>query len=99
MIQFIVKWLLFSVGTLYTLIERFRDYPNEEKDNILGIPVEEDLQEMNRFELCGFMDKHLPRPGFWDLNSTTKIRLGVQLFKNAISNIKDVSETIVITKK
>ena len=44
MIQFIVKWLLFSVGTLYTLIERFRDYPNEEKDNILGIPVDEDLQ-------------------------------------------------------
>ena len=30
--QFIVKWLLYSVGTLYIFVEKFRKYPNEEKD-------------------------------------------------------------------
>jgi hypothetical protein len=89
--QFTVKWLLFAVGTLYILIEKYRKYPNEEKDNILGVPIDKDLQEMSRFELCDFMDEHLPHPGFWELNSTTKIRMGGQLLKNAVKkNGKDV---------
>ena len=80
--QLIVKWTLWTVGTLYIFIEKFRDYPNEERDNILGLPIDEDLQKLSRFELCSYMDQGMPRPGFWDLNSTTKIRLGAQLMRN-----------------
>lgn len=80
--QFIVKWALYIVGTLYIFIEKFRDYPNEERDNILGLPIDDDLQKLSRFELCAYMDQGMPRPGFWDLNSTTKIRLGAQLMRN-----------------
>lgn len=84
MFQFIVKWLLWTVGTLYILIEKFRNYPNEEKDMVLGVSICKELQEQSRFELCSFMDKTLKMDGFWELNSTTKIRLGAQLLKNAI---------------
>ena len=80
--QFIVKWLLYGVGTLYIAIEKFRKYPNEEKDNILGLPIDKDLQKMSRFELCDYMNDYMPEQGFWELNSTTKIRLGAQLLKN-----------------
>ena len=83
MFQFIIKSLLYSVGTLYIFIEKFRRYPNEEKGNILGLPIDEDLQAMSRFDLCDYMNKYMPRPGFWELNSTTKIRLGAQLLKNS----------------
>jgi hypothetical protein len=82
MFQLIIKWLLYLVGTLYIFVEQFRKYPNEEKDNILGVPIDEDLQNMTRHELCDFMDEYLPRTGFWELNSTTKIRMGAQLLRN-----------------
>jgi hypothetical protein len=86
--QFIVKWGLWIVGTLYIFIEKFRDYPNEERDNILGLKIDEDLQTMSRFDLCSYMDKGMPRKGFWDLNSTTKIRLGAQMMRNLILSKK-----------
>jgi len=83
MFQTIIKWALWSVGTIYIFIEQFRKYPNEEKGNILGLPIDEDLQKMSRFELCDFMNDYMPKKGFWELNSTTKIRLGAQLLKNS----------------
>ena len=83
MCQLIVKWALYAVGTIYIFVEKFRRYPNEEKDNILGMPIDEELQSMSRFELCEFMDDYMPKKGFWELNSTTKIRLGAQLLKNS----------------
>jgi hypothetical protein len=86
--QFIVKWILWTVGTLYIFIEKFRDYPNEERDNILGLHIDDDLREMSRFDLCAYMDTGFPRKGFWDLNSTTKIRLGAQLMRNILLNKK-----------
>tara|TARA_R110000751_G_scaffold16681_5_gene52535 strand:+ start:320 stop:610 length:291 start_codon:yes stop_codon:yes gene_type:complete len=80
--QWFVKWALWTVGTFYILIEKLRDYPNEERDNILGLHIDEDLRDQTRFELCTYMDSGFPRNGFWDLNSTTKIRLGAQLMRN-----------------
>jgi len=80
--QWFVKWALWIVGTFYILIEKLRDYPNEERDNILGLHIDEDLRDKTRFELCTYMDTGFPRKGFWDLNSTTKIRLGAQLMRN-----------------
>ena len=86
--QFIVKWALWIVGTLYIFIEKFRDYPNEERDNILGLHIDDDLREMSRFDLCAYMDTGFPKKGFWELNSTTKIRLGAQLMRNILLNNK-----------
>ena len=83
MFQFIIKWSLYSVGTLYIFVEKFRRYPNEEKGNILGLPIDKELQSMSRFGLCDYMNDYMPRSGFWELNSTTKIRLGAQLLKNS----------------
>jgi len=40
------------------------------------------LRDKTRFELCSYMDSGFPRNGFWELNSTTKIRLGAQLMRN-----------------
>jgi len=86
--QFVVKWALWIVGTLYIFIEKFRDYPNEERDNILGLHIDDDLREMSRFDLCAYMDTGFPRKGFWELNSTTKIRLGAQLMRNILLSKK-----------
>ena len=86
--QWLIKWALWIVGTLYIFIEKLRDYPNEERDNILGLPIDEDLRDMTRFDLCSYMDQGFPKNGFWDLNSTTKIRLGAQLLRNIILNKK-----------
>jgi len=37
---------------------------------------------MSRQQLCRYMDAVLPESGFFDLQSTTKIRLGCQLLRN-----------------
>jgi len=79
MIQAILKWILNVFGTVYVLIERWVEYPNE--DHILGIYMDEDLRAMSRKELCEYMDTVLPEKGFYDLQSTTKIRLGCMLLR------------------
>lgn len=99
--QFIVKWALWIVGTLYIFIEKFRDYPNEERDSILGLKIDKDLQRMTRFQLCNYMDQGMPKKGFWDLNSTTKIRLGAQMMRNlnAVPTKKSPKKKKAIKKK
>ena len=37
---------------------------------------------MSRKQLCRYMDAVLPEKGFFELQSTTKIRLGCQLLRN-----------------
>jgi len=37
---------------------------------------------MSRQQLCRYMDAVLPQSGFFELQSTTKIRLGCQLLRN-----------------
>ena len=90
--QFFVKWLMYAVGTFYIFVEKLRHYPNEERDNILGLHIDEDLRDKTRFELCTYMDSGFPRKGFWDLNSTTKIRLGAQLMRNLMG--KDLKRIV-----
>ena len=97
--QFIVKWTLFTVGTLYIFIEKFRDYPNEERDKILGLKIDKDLRKMSRYQLCNYMDQGMPKKGFWDLNSTTKIRLGAQLMRDTVIKDKKPKKKKPIKKK
>ena len=77
--QQILQWILNVFGTIYVLIERNVEYPDD--DIILGMPIDEDLQNMSRQQLCRYMDAVLPQKGFFDIQSTSKIRLGCQLLR------------------
>ncbi len=77
--QRILQWILNVFGTIYVLIEQFVEYPDD--DFILGMEIDEDLQTMSRKQLCRYMDAVLPERGFFDIQSTSKIRLGCQLLR------------------
>ena len=77
--QRILQWILNTFGNVYILIERYIEYPDD--DNILGMDIDEDIQRMSRKNLCRYMDAVLPHRGFYDLQSTSKIRLGCQLLR------------------
>ena len=77
--QQILQWILNVFGTIYVLIEQFVEYPDD--DVILGMPIDDDLQTMSRKNLCRYMDAVLPQRGFFDIQSTSKIRLGCQLLR------------------
>ena len=77
--QQILQWILNVFGTIYVLIEQFVEYPDD--DIILGMEIDEDLQTMSRQQLCRYMDAVLPQKGFFDIQSTSKIRLGCQLLR------------------
>ena len=77
--QRILQWILNMFGTVYVIIEQFVEYPDD--DNILGMDIDEDLQTMSRQKLCRYMDAVLPQKGFFDIQSTSKIRLGCQLLR------------------
>jgi hypothetical protein len=78
--QKILKNILNLFGLMYISIERYVKYPNDRK--ILGMDIDDDLYKMSRQQLCRYMDVVLPEKGFFDLQSTTKIRLGCQLLRN-----------------
>ena len=77
--QRIIQWILNVFGIIYVLIERNVEYPDD--DIILGMEIDEDLQNMSRQQLCRYMDAVLPERGFFDIQSTSKIRLGCQLLR------------------
>ena len=77
--QRIIKTILDVFGLVYISIEKYVEYPDD--DVILGMDIDEDLQTMSRQNLCRYMDAVLPKKGFFELQSTTKIRLGCQLLR------------------
>ncbi len=79
MVQRILQYILNTFGTIYVIIEQFVEYPDD--SNILGMDIDEDLQTMSRKNLCRYMDAVLPKKGFFDIQSTSKIRLGCQLLR------------------
>ena len=97
--QRILQWILNVFGTVYVLIEQFVDYPDD--DVILGMDIDEDLQTMSRKNLCRYMDAVLPEKGFFDIQSTSKIRLGCQLlreYKQLKNNSSPLSYPVDIKK-
>ena len=77
--QRIIQWILNVFGIIYVLIEQHVEYPDD--DFILGMEIDEDIQRMSRKNLCRYMDAVLPERGFFDIQSTSKIRLGCQLLR------------------
>ena len=84
-IQKIINFILNIFGYAYIWIEQFAKYPDD--SNILGMDIDDDLHQMSRKQLCRYMDAVLPNKGFFDLQSTSKIRLGCQLLRN-FHNVK-----------
>tara|TARA_R110000824_G_scaffold266063_3_gene455036 strand:+ start:2965 stop:3333 length:369 start_codon:yes stop_codon:yes gene_type:complete len=75
-----INFVLNIFGLVYIWIEQYKQYPDD--DNVLGVNVDDDLHKMSRQQLCRYMDAVLPQSGFFELQSTTKIRLGCQLLRN-----------------
>ena len=75
-----MRFILEVFGLIYISIEKFVEYPDD--GEILGIDIDKDLHKMSRKQLCRYMDAVLPKRGFFELQSTTKIRLGFQLLRN-----------------
>jgi hypothetical protein len=78
--QKLINIILNIFGLIYIKIEQYKSYPNDH--DILGVSVDMDLYDMSRKQLCRYMDAMLPEKGFFELQSTTKIRLGCQLLRN-----------------
>ena len=78
--QRILRFILDIFGLVYISIEKYIEYPDD--NEILGVDIDFDLHRMSRQQLCRYMDAVLPEKGFFDLQSTTKIRLGCQLLRN-----------------
>ena len=75
-----MRFILEAFGLVYISIEKFVEYP--EDGEILGVNIDNDLHKMSRQQLCRYMDAVLPEKGFFDIQSTSKIRLGCQLLRN-----------------
>ena len=88
--QKILKFILDLFGYIYILIERHVTYPDDK--NILGMEIDDDLYKMSRKQLCRYMDAVLPKRGFFDIQSTSKIRLGCQLLRNFHLTKKELLE-------
>ena len=78
--QRLLRFILDMFGYIYISIEQFVEYPDD--GEILGVGIDGDLYRMDRQQLCRYMDAVLPQSGFFDLQSTSKIRLGCQLLRN-----------------
>ena len=78
--QWFIDTILNLFGLAYIWVEKYKEYPND--DTILGMKIDSRLQNMSRKQLCRYMDEVLPQRGFYELSSTTKIRLGCQLLRN-----------------
>ena len=78
--QKMLRTILDVFGLIYISIEKYVEYPDDK--NILGMDIDDDLYGMSRQQLCRYMDAVLPQKGFFDIQSTSKIRLGCQLLRN-----------------
>ena len=78
--QRILRFILNIFGLVYISIEKYIEYPND--GEILGVGIDGDLHRMSRQQLCRYMDAVLPQGGFFEIQSTSKIRLGCQLLRN-----------------
>ena len=93
MIQWVLKKLLYVIGVMYVIIDTFVKYPT---DKIVGIEIDDSLQNLSRRQLCKQMEftYGLDEDVFWNLPSTSKIRLGCQITRNMQKKAKMDSETM-----
>ena len=93
MIQWVLKKILYFMGVVYVIIDTFVKFPTDE---IVGIKIDESLRNLSRRQLCRQMEitYGLEEDVFWNLPSTSKIRLGCQITRNMQKKAKMDSETM-----
>ena len=81
------------MGVVYVIIDTFVKFPTDE---IVGIKIDESLRNLSRRQLCRQMEitYGLEEDVFWNLPSTSKIRLGCQITRNMQKKAKMDSETM-----
>ena len=78
MIQCTIRWFIGLMGRVYVFLDKFLTHDTRE---ILGVPIDDDFQNMTRRELCRYIEVKLgwKDDEFWNLESTQKIRLCCQV--------------------
>ena len=86
--HWIARKLMSLMGRLYVWLDRRVEYTEEEVSNVLGVPIDEDLQISSRYELCSRVEDTfgIPREAFWNLHSPQKIRFSVQMARNLMDD-------------
>jgi hypothetical protein len=76
------------MGEVYVWLDRRVKYTEEEVKNVLGLPIDEDLQTSSRYDLCRRVEEtfELEKDSFWSLQSTQKIRFATQQARNLKKN-------------
>ena len=69
------------MGNTYVWLDKGLDH---DTDVILKVPIDMDLQQKSRRELCRHIEKKFnwEKDSFWNLESTQKIRLCCQMARN-----------------
>tara|TARA_R110002049_G_scaffold61257_1_gene163401 strand:- start:175 stop:447 length:273 start_codon:yes stop_codon:yes gene_type:complete len=78
MMQWTIRRLIGLMGRVYVFLDKFLTHDTRE---ILGVPIDDDFQNMDRRELCRYIEVKLgwKDDEFWNLESTQKIRLCCQV--------------------
>lgn len=76
-----------KMGNLYVKLDHTLEY---EKGPILSLDIDEDFENMSRYELCSHIEDKflLTRDSFWQLDSTQKIRWCCQIAREMQGTIK-----------
>ena len=82
--RWFARKLMGIMGNVYVWLDKRVEYTKEEVSNVLGIPIDDDLQVSSRYELCRRVEEtfEVPKDSFWHLHSTQKIRFAVQQARN-----------------
>ena len=90
MIQWMIKKTIKVMGTVYVILDSFL---KNEGGPILGIQIDDDFDNMDRKELCKYIEAKFgwKENQFWNLESTQKIRVCCQIARdnNFVSLTKD----------
>jgi hypothetical protein len=81
MFQWMIRRCIGLMGRVYVFLDKFLTH---ETDEILGLSIDDDFQNMSRRELCRYIEIKLgwQNDDFWSLESTQKIRLCCQVARD-----------------
>tara|TARA_B100000963_G_scaffold303163_1_gene276313 strand:- start:1096 stop:1365 length:270 start_codon:yes stop_codon:yes gene_type:complete len=87
MIQWMLKITIALMGRIYVFLDSFL---KNEGGPILGIQIDEEFDNMNRKELCKYVEAKFgwKEGDFWNLHSTSKIRVCCQIARDNKFKVK-----------
>jgi hypothetical protein len=81
MFQWFLRKIINLMGRVYVILDSFLE---NEGGPILGIEIDDDFEIMNRRQLCQYVEHKFgwKEGEFWNLHSTSKIRVCCQIARN-----------------